>query len=119
MFFVEALRLYTDTCPCATVGTWEGSTVRLLEERGILVKVHFVDNTAHLLTRGDNRRPLCFSLQFSLCCRPCFESLGSVRKKMAETRGLQGLLASQGQEWLEFRGKVSFSKSCELSLLPA
>jgi hypothetical protein len=73
---------------------------------------------AHLLTRGDNRRPLCFSLQFSLCCRPCFESLGSVRKKMAETRGLQGLLASQGQEWLEFRGKVCFSKSCEMSLLP-
>jgi len=25
---------------------------------------------------------------------------------MVETRGLQGLLASQGQEWLEFRGKV-------------
>ena len=42
----------------------------------------------------------------SLCYRPCFESLGSVRQKMVETRGLQGLLASQGQEWLEFRGKV-------------
>jgi len=40
MFFVEALRLYTDTC-CETVGTWEGTVVWLLEERGILLKVHF------------------------------------------------------------------------------
>jgi hypothetical protein len=60
MFFVEALRLYTDTCPCATVGTWEGSIV--IGGEGDTCKSAFLwtIQAAHLLPIDKRRQQTIF-----------------------------------------------------------